>query len=125
MLMYDLPLFEVSLVRELHDRWYAAYDHHAQRLIDRHCDKPCKILQRTYMAAAIRRTLAFGVIYMQALAIQSECTRHLVEGLTEEYLKALGLPDETVESAVIDLARASYVHPVAMDMQGSGLQSLN
>ncbi len=121
----DLPLIEVTLARVLHDRWYAAYDHHAQRLIDPRCDRRCKMRERGLMSAAVRRALALGVIYMQGLAVQSECTRHLVEGLTEEYLKALGLPAETVENAVSDLAQASYSQPMPADVQSSHLQSLN
>lgn len=86
-----VPFIETVLMQQLHDRWFAAYEHHASILTHTICDKPCKLRQRAQMAHALQNAVNNGIYLCQALVLRCDCTEELVDATTREYLGTLGL----------------------------------
>lgn len=85
-----IPLVDMVLSRQSHDRWYQAYEYHREKLADGTCDRRCRVQQYIQMSRTLTRTIVSGVLHTRTIALRSDCTLALVENAQREYLIAIG-----------------------------------
>ena len=121
-----VPLVEMALSRQLHDRWYQAYEYHRRILSDGQCDRPCRMRQYAHMSRTLTRTVISGVLHSQTIALRSDCTLALLMNAQQDYLQARGVTVSRlphIERALADLKWSQHVQGPAQ--AGQTLYSVN